>query len=113
MDSLDLALTKPEDTDLPKLRRRSQSHTLKTAARKQYQEARELRKTAFSSDDDDDEKDFTPTPMMDYNEASQTPDYEEESETIVKKEPVSPKQPTEPVKENGAGPVRASRRRSC
>ncbi|GBL51928.1 hypothetical protein CAJCM15448_42020 [Candidozyma auris] len=104
LDSLDSALTKPEDTDLPKLRRRSQSHTSKTAARKQYQEARELRKTAFSSDDDDDEKDFTPTPMMDYNEASQTPDYEEESETIVKKEPVSPKQPTEPVKRKRGRP---------
>ncbi|KAM3122767.1 hypothetical protein CJJ07_002755 [Candidozyma auris] len=104
LDSLDSALTKPEDSDLPKLRRRSQSHTSKTAARKQYQEARELRKTAFSSDDDDDEKDFTPTPMMDYNEASQTPDYEEESETIVKKEPVSPKQPTEPVKRKRGRP---------
>lgn len=99
LESLDLALIKPEDVDLPRRRRQSLS---KAEARKNYQEARDRRKLMFSSDDEEEEKEFSPAPLMDFN-ISQTPDYEEETKPAVKREPESPK-PAEPVKRRRGRP---------
>lgn len=99
LESLDLALIKPEDVDLPRRRRQSLS---KAEARKNYQAARDRRKLMFSSDEEEEEKEFSPAPVMDFN-VSQTPDYEEETKPPVKKEPESPK-PAEPVKRRRGRP---------
>lgn len=106
LESLDSALIKPEDVDLPRFRRQSQSApTPKEEARKRYQAARDRRKPVFSSDEDEEDegKEFSPTPMLELN-ASQTPDYEEEPKVSVKKETESPKQAAEPVKRRRGRP---------
>lgn len=68
LSSLDLALVKPEDINLPRLRRHTD--TDRSSARKQYRQLRDNRKLTFSSDDEEERDDFDAAMVPDRPEMS-------------------------------------------